>query len=1187
MYKQHRLYIFFFLYLFCGGSYLFAQSTIYPVQLNVQLLPPFTPCLSDYVNEDYSRLRVIALQRDLTSSPNYMFALRLTIKKDNSIYLQSEVSQIYNNHGEFKVQPGIATIISGSQLRNIFNGPMHSAPRDYETNGLCLPEGYYEIIFQAFDSKDTRVPLSEAASTFVYFQKGKSPYLLSPADGSCVRYEMPIINFSWADETANFRKNRRYKIEIYEITDSVSYQSITTRQQPIIAAENLTMPFYTMPVTAGTLQKGKRYAWRVQSQNFFQSEQYNRAALSNDGYSEIYFFDYGSCVNPFSDILGQSRVPEKQIERTKIPELVRIDTTNFSAHAVWKNEEQYDYFVVEYRKKDSSRDWVGAQKLTLTDTLLDSLQLNGLTREVTYEVRVQGHLAGNKYSQYSNVLEFKLSRENKPANCGKAIPPLSSNVEISELLEGDVINANGYEVTITRIVRNGDGTFSGFGKTDAPIFKAIPLQVEFKSIRVNDAYELMQGAIVTVYDKATSATLDANGVLNKGATGSQLKEQRAIIAEVSNFNNLENYEGAIINCNGIIYAVENGDTTRVGRVNNAIDVEKGSRSAYLGEVRFSLIEAQNMLLDKEAGAFAHKGLINDHYETLKNDYKVPCTLVPSGQMRKLTATAIGVENPEDIKFVCGNIELQHEYHGNGSFTVSVFGGDDHSQQGVYATIQEKENTRNYSTIGKINLAHYSEKVLDVVIVPVNRDLQAASLQEELNAIYNPVGITVRLRIDSTFSINSEEYDFLDNGLQVDESGVWTNETEEMKQLKFLYQQERVIEPQTAYLFVLEKAELAGVAGDMPRGKQVGYIFGNNLNARLVAHELGHGAFSLEHTFATYGIKEGSTNNLMDYSEGVFLTCWQWGLVHAPRIVWNFLEGDEEGRGLFPWSDDSNRIVEIIKSIKRTQNGEYAKINAGQSYIKGYNIKLNNYDYDYIDVRAKYSIDSVKKISITKGSYIPPNDVKIISYNIMIDGVLTIGLKKEADRDSLFNYIVDDNNAEIDRIQFALDSISKYIGVVKYKPQYGSLKTDTTAVALEYMDCTELAARFVQLACGLEKVPSFSTAMLEPYAISGGMYGEYLQFIDGSDDENFTDMRPGDIFLWRNSTSGHVGVVESYSEPYVYILEALTSGCESSLNQGTCTYCVRRSKYTRTGKALIKHGDGKDWKGYFRPVINNK
>ena len=367
--------------------------------------------------------------------------------------------------------------------------------------------------------------------------------------------------------------------------------------------------------------------------------------------------------------------------------------------------------------------------------------------------------------------------------------------------------------------------------------------------------------LATQFCFANSSVLFEDSTLNKGATGSVLNEQKAVIAKVENPS--EHPNSVVQDADGNVFAVdENGTATQVGTViTDNISIEKGSRSENLGEVTFSLIEEQNMILDRDAGAFANKALINDHYETLKSPleggggapYKVPWTFVPTGKMREIRARiskSLSGYQPSDIQFICaGNIRLESEYHNDGTFTVKLFGGDDRSTQSVYAVVNQA-GTDNYFTLGKIKLAHYSEKTLDVVIVPVNRSVETqriVSLQEELNAIYNPVGITVNLLIDSTFTVNAEEYDFLNNGLQVDESGTWTNETEEMKLLKFLYKQQRAIDPQTAYLFLLDRAEIANVAGDMPRGKQAGYIFGDNLNARLVAHELGHGAFALEHT----------------------------------------------------------------------------------------------------------------------------------------------------------------------------------------------------------------------------------------------------------------------------------------------------------------------------------------------------
>jgi len=61
-----------------------------------------------------------------------------------------------------------------------------------------------------------------------------------------------------------------------------------------------------------------------------------------------------------------------------------------------------------------------------------------------------------------------------------------------------------------------------------------------------------------------------------------------------------------------------------------------------------------------------------------------------------------------------------------------------------------------------------------------------------------------------------------------------------------------------------------VAGYMPLQRQVGFIY-DNPNLFIIAHELGHGAFNLRHTFSpeSFIAAERTTQNLMDYpSTGV-------------------------------------------------------------------------------------------------------------------------------------------------------------------------------------------------------------------------------------------------------------------------------------------------------------------------------
>jgi len=65
----------------------------------------------------------------------------------------------------------------------------------------------------------------------------------------------------------------------------------------------------------------------------------------------------------------------------------------------------------------------------------------------------------------------------------------------------------------------------------------------------------------------------------------------------------------------------------------------------------------------------------------------------------------------------------------------------------------------------------------------------------------------------------------------------------------------------------------------------GFVFLNNVSAdgvaRIAAHELGHGAFRLYHTFSSdnrYILPEGTTDNLMDYNGGTALYKYQWDYI---------------------------------------------------------------------------------------------------------------------------------------------------------------------------------------------------------------------------------------------------------------------------------------------------------------------
>ena len=126
-------------------------------------------------------------------------------------------------------------------------------------------------------------------------------------------------------------------------------------------------------------------------------------------------------------------------------------------------------------------------------------------------------------------------------------------------------------------------------------------------------------------------------------------------------------------------------------------------------------------------------------------------------------------------------------------------------------------------------------------------------------------------------------------------------SDEMKNLNTVFRISSLnrFDKNTLYLFVLAGAKTDDglpLAGDMPRGKQFGYLFtsaGGNM-AVTAAHELGHGIFRLAHTFDDYGYAQKSTQNLMDYSGGKELTKYQWDILHDPGIA-GWLDDKEDGQ----------------------------------------------------------------------------------------------------------------------------------------------------------------------------------------------------------------------------------------------------------------------------------------------------
>ncbi|MEE0996853.1 MAG: hypothetical protein U0L74_05685 [Paludibacteraceae bacterium] len=268
---------------------------------------------------------------------------------------------------------------------------------------------------------------------------------------------------------------------------------------------------------------------------------------------------------------------------------------------------------------------------------------------------------------------------------------------------------------------------------------------------------------------------------------------------------------------------------------------------------------------------------------------------------------------DSVKFVMPTngkyIELSCETTGEGEYKIRIPGGaGTRNSFEVYALGKMKGNS-SYQDAGKLLIANYAPRTQKVVFVPVTindedwvalPDIDLDSIRKGLDAIYGKLGISFELSGDD--ELRHENIAFLlEDGLDLERKGKWDILSDEMEYIKYLYSMERKVEHGAAYIFFLNKrhAADASVVGDMPRGQASGFMFvDENLelfsDARLVAHELGHGLYSLQHTFDYPALENVETDNLMDYNGGDFLAHFQWRLIQNPTLVWSFLQDDEDG-----------------------------------------------------------------------------------------------------------------------------------------------------------------------------------------------------------------------------------------------------------------------------------------------------
>ncbi|WP_197417812.1 hypothetical protein [Porphyromonas somerae] len=665
------------------------------------------------------------------------------------------------------------------------------------------------------------------------------------------------------------------------------------------------------------LLPNRRYAWQVQ-------------AIARDGVDELGLFEHGG----FSEIYWFTLN-----ENCPVPTGLKADPRYAKVDFSWNRVVGATGYMLACRPKTSKDiyEWSEVQSYG------ERMTLAQLKPGWTYEWRVGTLCTGDK-PIYSAIQEVTLPKSNVDLlrDCGKEPPrPNLSPDPALDIQVGDTVTIGGdYPMVITQLQGLGDGWYSGRGTTRLSSIIELPrVALRFDRLRINIEKCQIDGLVEAIYADQPGGIADLDKIDDGGKrvqpsklrirerkvdfalgdmpemsfdpetgelemTDAEGKPQRIKLDLPEGGASASAFPMIITDSKGDSYQLSPDESSEVsssgassstssteGRVGTkqGIKVERverigsfdASRLAHsIGTVRFEPSAQARYAFDSGTEPWYQRSVkLDEYYKPFAKGYIAPWKLIPVGEQDVVAARYEGKKaiDLRRVRFATSpnSPALPAELHEESkTWSLKLPGTDAQSSYDVYAIYEGQ-------VIGKLRVVSYPKQSYRVRLVSVNgqRVGDVSELSQHLNNIYQQVG--VEFRLSETDSFQAE----LSNG----------HIRQDLKKLRDSYEEQHPLGRDEVCVFVLsselsKSSKLEDVEGLMPRKSRFGYIFtGNSPNgkslARTLAHELGHGLFTLQHSFDDeYGGKQSQneTVNLMDYTVGATkLVAFQWNIISNP------------------------------------------------------------------------------------------------------------------------------------------------------------------------------------------------------------------------------------------------------------------------------------------------------------------
>lgn len=892
----------------------------YPVQIIPQVTPPPPIYLSEYADASVTNgpLRVQLLLNDFSIS-NREVRLRMYFE-GNGLSFQS--NPIVNGAAPLFLEGGVPLVLTQTDLAPYFQFENISGVSG-NAYGKVLAEGSYSVCYEVIDVLTGNALSARTCAAAIVFQN-EPPLLVMPYNRAHVEEKNPQnIVFQWTPRHLNVT-NVEYQLDIVEVWDNqVDPQQAFLSSPPVFTVTTNSTTYVYGPADP-LLLSGKRYAWRVTAKALQGTEEIG--LFKNQGHSEIYSFSYA----------GECGLPEGVTYEVKGKSNVNLYWTDLST--------EVPEYTIRYRKKEGeNNEWFYSKTTSNTTTLWD------LTAGTTYEYQI-AKSCGIVVSDFTPVDEFTTATENEEDSlyeCG--IDPnfsVENTNPLASLSPGDSFVAGDFPVTV-ETASGSNGRFTGTGFVRIPYLRNLKVAVEFTNVLVNTDSQLAEGSVRTVYDYENSSILDIDEVID---TVDTLAEQVGEFFEgdndldeiTVNFPIPDTTAITVVDGNVVITNPANGATVteplgddmvvtdsegNVYHVDAAGNVTKGGIKDSGGIVNADNVSGVNNRGEIESltapgikVTFNTKGTfgmdlmpsganaaLREEYTIIEDyegqDYVLTHHAVKKGADTQILASIAVTGNDytaEDLIFKTKQGETVTKDVVDGKTYLKLTGHYTLESETIYAVVTSKQDTTKQLTAGAFTLWHLTERSVDVALVAVN-NAPLDNYQETIDQIFDQGVAQVNFASPLQISINAEE---LGGSLDVGDSPFAAAYNAEQKMLINKVKNHPEYNRDTYYILVFNDIPAAtGIAGFMPLQRQFGFVFSGSGEeegkdgdkGKVLAHEMGHGIFALQHPFAAYGNDmENATDWLMDYNSGTGLPHMHWAQIHNPDLKFYTFQDEEDG-----------------------------------------------------------------------------------------------------------------------------------------------------------------------------------------------------------------------------------------------------------------------------------------------------